>query len=326
MTPKHEGAENASDTTDEVLRIASAQPEGTISGFVAKELFQATATRTNVLRVCCLFSAILRIFAQGARQHHHSESPCHSIVSSRSPHTIKVRELSYQLVLTEYAKRAHTFSERRTSERSLPSKMRSVGRATPARLATVAKISMVDASSFVSRPAAIVPGHQTMPGTRMPPSHDEYALPPRSTPVVPPSKHSSMCGPWSLVKKTTVCSATDAALMELRICPTAQSISRKLAPHIPLTLELDHAGDVNMATCMWANPTKRWNLFLAAACCVMNDDASAAMLAVRLLWSIGCCTIEVLRYTKHVSGFGSGKCRFDSSHAQWLENGKVSPA
>ena len=44
-------------------------------------------------------------------------------------------------------------------------------------------------------PGAIVPGHHAIPGTRIPPSQLLYALPPRSPAALPPSRHSSMCGP-----------------------------------------------------------------------------------------------------------------------------------
>ena len=63
--------------------------------------------------------------------------------------------------------------------------------------------SIVQASSWVTVPGRIRPGHQAMPGSRMPPSHVE-PLPSRNGPADPPASPWISHGPLSLVKKTSV--------------------------------------------------------------------------------------------------------------------------
>ena len=55
-------------------------------------------------------------------------------------------------------------------------------------------------------PGLIFPGHQAMPGSRMPPSQVE-PLPSRNSPAEPPCSLKVNHGPLSLEKNTTVFSA-----------------------------------------------------------------------------------------------------------------------
>ena len=81
--------------------------------------------------------------------------------------------------------------------------IRSLGISAPASFRQVVNRSMVQASSWVTTPAGTRPGHQAMPGSRMPPSQVE-PLPSRKGPAEPPASPSISHGPLSLVKKTRV--------------------------------------------------------------------------------------------------------------------------
>ena len=114
-------------------------------------------------------------------------------------------------------------------------------------------MSIVLASASTTRPAAAIPaGHRMIPGTRIPPSHELSALPPRSGPAEPPSKQSSMCGPWSEMKKTSVSLSTPFAFSASNTLPAAQSISRTPSPHKPFALVSSNSGPLNILTCMCA--------------------------------------------------------------------------
>jgi hypothetical protein len=59
------------------------------------------------------------------------------------------------------------------------------------------------ATGSLSIRGKIIPGHDTKPGSRTPPSHTE-PLPSRKGPADPPSRWWFVQGPLSLLKKTMV--------------------------------------------------------------------------------------------------------------------------
>lgn len=168
--------------------------------------------------------------------------------------------------------------------------------------------------SWLDDPGWIVPGHQAILGTRIPPSQNE-ALPPLNGPVDPPSTHISTCGPWSDTKKTKVLVSRCRERSAPNTSPTNQDISFTLSPYNPVTLNIRHNNDVaqrnnkprfdllqklllqNAFAWVWANPRYRkkgFFLFLR-----MKDKESFRNRSVKVSKVIGCSTILFPRARKH---------------------------
>ena len=102
-------------------------------------------------------------------------------------------------------------SPKRAVERSSPSSSSPSGTSTPAIEQTVGSQSTPATTASSTRPAGTLPGHRTIPGTRMPPSY-RLRFRPRNGPAEPiplcPALRTWMSsGPLSLEKKTIVSSA-----------------------------------------------------------------------------------------------------------------------
>ena len=116
-----------------------------------------------------------------------------------------------------------------SGDKSTPSIGRSSGGFAPARARAVWNRSRLHASARSTRPARIFPGHHAMQGTRMPPSQ-VLPFPSRSSPADPPAGPWVSHGPLSLVKTTSVFSASVSSRSAASICPTLQSSSSTTSP------------------------------------------------------------------------------------------------
>lgn len=131
---------------------------------------------------------------------------------------------------------------------SRPSIMAAAGTSPPASDTNVGNRSIVPANASHSLPAGTRPGHQAIVGTRTPPSH---VLPfdPRSGPAEPPSTPFTVQGPLSLVKITSVFSASPSLRIVSRIRPTLQSTSCTQSPNRPLSLVPRNRSPGKIGTC-----------------------------------------------------------------------------
>src|SRR4051812_32692378 len=92
---------------------------------------------------------------------------------------------------------------KRIGDISTPSKTRSFGKGARPKFKMVGNKSSEEASSCVTTPDLIFPGHHAMPGSRIPPSQVLF-LPSRNGPAEPPARFLTSQGPLSLVKNTKV--------------------------------------------------------------------------------------------------------------------------
>src|SRR4051812_49566053 len=116
---------------------------------------------------------------------------------------------------------------------SLPSILLSSGTVPPARPTSVGSTSISLTGVSQTDPAAILPGHQTTVGSRMPPSRVE-PFPPRNGPATPPFLPCANHGPLSLVNKTSVFRSSFNSFRVRRTRPALQSTSSTQSPYLPL--------------------------------------------------------------------------------------------
>src|SRR5436309_14475163 len=136
----------------------------------------------------------------------------------------------------------------RIGARSTPSIVRSEGIGAPARLRQVLNKSIEQASSWVVTAGLIFPGHQAMPGSRIPPSQ-ALPLPSNKGPAEPPTSPLFSQGPLSLVKKTKVFPASFSRRSVSNTLPTLQSSSSTTSPYSPRGLVPLNFVEANNGTC-----------------------------------------------------------------------------
>mmetsp|Transcript_21560 Transcript_21560/g.71301 ORF Transcript_21560/g.71301 Transcript_21560/m.71301 type:complete len:208 (-) Transcript_21560:462-1085(-) len=187
---------------------------------------------------------------------------------------------------------------------SAPSMRRSDGRGAPARRRMVGKMSYVVTTSLLTRPASIVPGHETSPGSRTPPSH-VVCFPSRSRPAEPPARPRTSHGPLSEVKKVRVVLRTPARVTASMMPPTAVSSSRSASPNRPRSVVLQYGRDAKSGVWTWLKAMYSSHGCRAADRPPRNARAASTYRPVSRLRSAGCSRMRSLPE-------GHGPCEWTS--------------
>src|SRR6266850_4972092 len=125
---------------------------------------------------------------------------------------------------------------------------RSVGIETFPRARHVLRRSIEQANSRVTIPPLILPGHQAIAGSLMPPSQ-VLPLPSNNSPADPPAICLLSHGPLSLVKNKKVLEASLSRRKASITRPTLQSSSSTTSPYKPRALVPLNFPEANNGTC-----------------------------------------------------------------------------